>query len=520
MEGVLLWEEGEMKEKVPRMVPEPPSSAQRLRRDQADAEQKLWIRLRDRQVNGLKFRRQYTIGPYVVAFCCGEKKLIIDIYSGQNVAPIEEDQRRANYLSKRGYQVLRFRMQDVLKFPDVVLEEILAFVERTQFFPGLGSDLHSRPLPGRERELKLKDLEQQETARETPLERAAWMPAEWKPHEATWIGWPHNASDWPGKLAVIHWVYAEMVRKIASRELVRILVNSSDHEKRAARFLSRVGVELSCVEFFRIPTNRGWTRDFGPIFVIQRGARHKVSIARFRFNAWARYPDWKKDDEVSGRVATLLESSLLPVQHGKQHVVLEGGSVDLNGMGALLTTEECLLHPTVQVRNPGFTREDYESVFQHSLGATKVIWLGQGIAGDDTHGHVDDVCRFVGPSTVVLCQEKNAEDTNYRPLSENRERLEGMTLPDGAKIEVVPLPMPAPLFFDGRRLPASYANFYISNAAVLVPTFNDPNDRIALGILGELFRDRPVVGIHAVDLVWGFGSIHCLTQQQPTVSPD
>ena len=499
-----------MREKMPRIVPNLQSSAQRLRRDHSDAEQKLWMRLRDRQVNGLKFRRQYTIGPYVVAFCCGEKKLIIDLESGQSSAPIEEDQRRANYVSKRGYRVLRFRVHDVLKFSDVVLEEILAFVERPH--------PHASSFPEKETEFKFKKSEQQETAREISLERGGWMPAEWEPHEATWIGWPHNASDWPGKLAVIHWVYAEMVRKIASRERVRILVNSSDHEKRAARFISRVGVDMSLVEFFRIQTNRGWTRDFGPIFVIQQGAQPKVSIARFRFNAWARYPDWKQDDGVSGRVAKLLEYQLLPVQHAKQNVVLEGGSVDVNGMGALLTTEECLLHPTVQVRNPGFTRKDYESVFKHSLGATKVIWLGQGIAGDDTHGHVDDVCRFVSPTMVVLCQEKNAKDTNYRPLNENRERLEGMTLHDGSKIEVVPLPMPAPLFFDGRRLPASYANFYISNSAVLVPTFNDPNDRIALGILGELFRDRPVVGIHAVDLVWGFGSIHCLTQQQPTVS--
>lgn len=344
------------------------------------------------------------------------------------------------------------------------------------------------------------------------------MPAEWKRHEATWIGWPHNASDWPGKLAAIHWVYGEIVRKIAPRERVRILVNSKDHEARARRFLTRAGIELSQVEFFRIPTNRGWTRDFGPIFVRHQGSRPKVSIARFRFNAWARYPDWKKDDGVPVPVASKLGCTIFPVHYGKREVVLEGGSIDVNGLGDLLTTEECLLHPTVQVRNPGFTREDYETVFKHSLGVTNVIWLGQGIEGDDTHGHVDDVCRFVGPSTVVLVQEKNTRDMNYRPLAENRERLEGMTLQDGSKIEVVPLPMPAPLFFDGRRLPASYANFYVSNAAVLVPTFNDPNDRIALGILGELFRDRPVVGIHAVDLVWGFGTIHCLTQQQPAVS--
>ena len=344
------------------------------------------------------------------------------------------------------------------------------------------------------------------------------MPAEWERHEATWVGWPHHASDWPGKLGAIHWVYVEMIRKIAPQERVRIIVNSQGQEARASRFLSRAGVDLSQVEFYCFPTNRGWTRDFGPIFVRHQGSRPRISIARFRFNAWARYPDWKKDDAVPGRIASKLGYPISSIDRENREVVLEGGGIDINGLGDLLTTEECLLHPTVQVRNPGFTKDDYASVFKHSLGVTNVIWLGEGIAGDDTHGHVDDVCRFVGPGTVVLCQEKNVKDKNFRPLAENRERLEGVTLHDGTKIEIVPLPMPEPLYFDGRRLPASYANFYISNAAVLVPTFNDPNDRIALGILNELFRDRPVVGIHAVDLVWGFGTIHCLTQQQPAVS--
>ena len=344
------------------------------------------------------------------------------------------------------------------------------------------------------------------------------MPAEWEPHEATWLGWPHNASDWPGKLAAIHWVYGEMVRKISPREPLRILVNSNAHEQRARRFLTKIGVESSHIEWFRLPTNRGWTRDFGPIFVKGVGGSSHVSIARFRFNAWARYPDWKKDDAIPVRLSRKLNIPLRPIHHFGRDVVLEGGSIDVNGMGTLLTTEECLLHPTVQVRNPGLSKKDYETVFKDSLGATQVIWLGQGIAGDDTHGHVDDVCRFVGPKTVVLCQEKNSRDENYRPLAENRERLEGVILRDQSRLDVVPLPMPGPLYFEGRRLPASYANFYISNAAVLVPTFNDPNDRIALGILAELIKDRPVVGIHAVDLVWGFGTIHCLTQQQPASS--
>jgi agmatine deiminase len=195
--------------------------------------------------------------------------------------------------------------------------------------------------------------------------------------------------------------------------------------------------------------------------------------------------------------------------------VLEGGSIDGNGRGTLLSTEECLLDPQVQVRNPGLTREETEAALREYLGVKNVLWLGKGIAGDDTHGHVDDLCRFVGPRTVVLCQESDSSEANYRPLQENRERLQGMRLEDGSPIEVVGLPMPMPLFLDGQRLPASYANFYISNAAVLVPTFNDPNDRTALGTLAELFRDRPVIGIHAVDLVWGLGTLHCLTHEQP-----
>jgi agmatine deiminase len=203
---------------------------------------------------------------------------------------------------------------------------------------------------------------------------------------------------------------------------------------------------------------------------------------------------------------------------GDHGVVLEGGSIDVNGRGTLIATEECLLDPVVQPRNPGLSRVQLEAVLREALGATNVLWLGRGIAGDDTHGHVDDLCRFVEPATVVLCREENPRDANYRPLAENRERLQGMRAEDGSKLEVVDLPMPAPLYFDGRRLPASYANFYVANAAVLAPTFNDPNDREALGTLSELFSDRPVVGIHAVDLVWGLGTIHCLTQQQPAVA--
>jgi len=313
-------------------------------------------------------------------------------------------------------------------------------------------------------------------------------------------------------------VYGEIVRGLVPGELVRILVNSARHERQARRVLEDIGVQPSRVEYLRFPTNRGWTRDFGPLFVRRDGPPPaELAIARFRFNAWAKYPDWTKDDRVPELAARKLKRRLLRARAGGRDVVLEGGSIDVNGRGTLLTTEQCLLDAAVQVRNAGLSRTELEAVLRDSLGATNVLWLGRGIAGDDTHGHVDDLCRFVNARTVVLCSERDPHDANHRALAENRERLEGMRLQDGSKIEVVPLPMPTPLHFDGQRLPASYANFYIANAAVLVPTFNDRNDRVALGILSELFTDRPVVGVHAVDLVWGLGTIHCLTQQEPAV---
>ena len=341
------------------------------------------------------------------------------------------------------------------------------------------------------------------------------MPAEWAEHEATWLGWPHNLSDWPGRFAPIPWVYGEIVRKLAEGEVVRILVPSKLHEAKARRVLERVGAATARVEFFRFPTDRGWTRDFGPICVRRDAPKPEVAVARFRFNGWAKYPDHRKDDQVAEKAARSLGLRLRPVLHRERPVVLEGGAIDVDGAGTILTTEECLLDPVVQVRNPGFTRADYEQVFRDALGASHTVWLGKGIAGDDTHGHVDDLCRFVGPRTIVLCREHDPKDANYRALEENRERLQDARLADGSKPEVVELPMPTPLVFDGRRLPASYANFYIANAAVLVPTFNDPDDRLALLTLADLFRDRPVVGIHAVELVWGLGTLHCLTQQQP-----
>ncbi len=348
-----------------------------------------------------------------------------------------------------------------------------------------------------------------------PAELGYAMPAEWEKHEATWLGWPHNETDWPDKIDTIRWVYGEMVRKIAPGEIVRILVRHRAEQKFAAGYLQRAGGDLKQVQFVVHPTNRGWTRDSGPIHVRRKNPKSGTAIVHFHFNAWAKYDDWQKDTRVPEIAARLLKKPLFNAQVNGRNFVIEGGGIEVNGCGTLLTTEECYLHPNVQVRNPGLTRAQYDATFKQYLGVKNILWLLNGPVGDDTHGHIDDICRFVNPKTLVLIRETNRKDINFRPLAENWERVQEFRLEDGSKPEVVPLPMPAPVFYDGYRLPASYANFYISNACVIVPTFNDPNDRVALGILGELFKDRPVVGIHAVDLVLGFGSLHCLTQQQP-----
>jgi agmatine deiminase len=354
----------------------------------------------------------------------------------------------------------------------------------------------------------------------TPAESGYAMPAEWEKHEATWLGWPHNPSDWPDKLDTIRWVYTEIVRHISEGELVRILVQSKQEEKLAQRYLKRAGCNLKRVEFIPHPTNRGWMRDSGPIFVAKPGRKGgglhaDTAIVHFHFNAWAKYKDWQRDRLVPEIAARLLGKPLFNARCLGRDFVLEGGGIDVNGGGSVLTTEECYLDPKVQVRNPGLGRKEIDKTLKAFLGVSNVLWLVAGPVGDDTHGHIDDICRFVSPNTVVLIRETSSKDANYKPLAENWERIQDLRLEDGTRPTVVPLPMPAPLYFDSYRLPASYANFYISNAAVLVPTFNDPNDRRALGILSELFPDRPVVGIHAVDLVLGFGTLHCLTQQQP-----
>jgi agmatine deiminase len=350
----------------------------------------------------------------------------------------------------------------------------------------------------------------------TPYALGYRMPAEWDKHEATWLAWPHNPEDWPGKFQAIPWVYAEIVRLLAERERVHLIVEDAQTEKRVRGMLARAGARLEQVSFHAWPTDRGWMRDSGPIFI--RDGAGQVALTNWGFNAWAKYDDWRLDDLIPERVAGLLKvpewQPRIEVDGEPRRLVLEGGAIDTNGEGTLLATEECL-RSEVQERNPGVSREQLEQALREYLGIEQVIWLGCGIAGDDTHGHVDDITRFVGPETIVTCVEPDTRDANHEPLRENLERLRAARTAAGKQFTLVELPMPRPVVFRGQRLPASYANFYIANGMVLAPTFHDKNDRVALNTLAEVFPDRDVIGVHCVDLVWGLGTLHCMTQQQP-----
>jgi len=342
-----------------------------------------------------------------------------------------------------------------------------------------------------------------------PAELGFRMPAEWEPHAATWLIWPHKRDSWPGRFEHIPAVWAQVARAIAESETVRILVADEEHLEKARKALESTGLPPERVRFYGVPTDDAWIRDCGPIFLTrQRETRVELAAVGWRFNAWGgKYAPWQRDAEVAERVARELG-----VPFFQPGIVLEGGSIDVNGSGALLTTESCLLHPN---RNPGLGRAEIERYLKDFLGVRHVLWLNGGIAGDDTDGHVDDVARFVAPRTVVAVVESDPRDENYEPLRENFERLQRGTDQDGQPLRVVALPMPAPRFHDGQRLPASYANFYIANGAVLVPVFNDPNDGVAVEVLRSVFPDRRVVPIPAIDLVVGLGAVHCITQQEP-----
>ena len=405
-----------------------------------------------------------------------------------------------------------------------------------------------------------------------PPNRVFRMPAEWEPHEATWLAWPHELTDWPGKFSPIPWAFAEIVRHLTRVERVFLVVEDRTAEVRARATLEKAGATVEAITFFHIPTDRGWMRDSGPIVVVAEhhpaalssrasppdssvddegsavafGEENQKQIPRtpgrplqglergegrpsarndsigegallnFAFNGWAKYDDWKKDARVVAYANRRLKRNVILPEHKKQRVVLEGGSIDVNGAGTLLTTEECPLSE-VQSRNPGFTKFDYAQIFKRYFGVTHVLWLKRGIAGDDTHGHIDDLARFVDAKTVVAVSEEDRASENYEPLAENLALLREMKDQDGQPLRVETLPMPKPVWFAGQLLPASYANFYIANGIVLVPTFNDPADRVALNALAAVFPDREIVPIYCRDLVLGLGTIHCMTQQLPRI---
>ncbi len=341
------------------------------------------------------------------------------------------------------------------------------------------------------------------------------MPAEWEPHRATWVAWPHHEPDWPGKFEAIPWVYAEIIRVLADHEAVNILCHNQDVAERARTVLDAHAVGRDRVTLHEVPTDRSWLRDSAPTGVID--AQGNVALLDWAFNGWAKYDNWQQDAGIGPALSRLTgrhrEEPCLPDTH--ERIVLEGGGLEVNGRGLLLVTEEWLLSDA-QIRNPGLNRANYERIFRKWLGISRTIWLGEGCLGDDTHGHVDDVARFVSPDMVVVAVEEDPSDGNHQRSMDNLRRLEAASgEADGSALTIVRLPFPRPIVMDGERLPASYANFYIANGVVLVPTFNDPNDRVALNTLAALMPAHRVVGIHAVDLVWGLGTLHCLTQQEP-----
>ncbi len=338
------------------------------------------------------------------------------------------------------------------------------------------------------------------------------FPAEWEKQQGILLCFPHNGNDWPGKYEAIQWAFVEFIKKVTTFEEIVLVVADEKLKTKVIGMLEIAEVNIKAVSFIIHKTNRSWMRDSGPI-IVKNGT--KKEALDFNFNGWAKYNNYQLDKWVPRMVAKFLDIPVQQVTYKGKPVIVEGGAIETNGKGTLITSEECLMHPSIQVRNQNFTKEDYEAVFKEYLGITNVIWLGNGIEGDDTHGHIDDLCRFVNENTVVTIVESDKKDSNYQPLQDNLKRLQNAKLENGKPLNIVELPMPKRIYFDGIVLPASYANFLILNKCVLVPTFNDSNDRVALNILADCFPDREIIGISAIDLIWGFGTLHCLSQQIP-----
>ena len=338
------------------------------------------------------------------------------------------------------------------------------------------------------------------------------FPAEWEKQQGLLLCFPHNGNDWPGKYGAIQWAFVEFIKKVALVETVFLVVADKKLKEKVEGMLETAHVNTKNISFIIHKTNRSWMRDSGPIIVKNSNKREALN---FNFNGWAKYHNFQLDKLVPSKVSSHLNMPLTQVTYKGKPVVLEGGAIDVNGKGTLITSEECLLHPTIQIRNKNFTKVDYEAIFKEYLGISNVIWVGDGIIGDDTHGHIDDLCRFVNEDTIITVIESNPKSKNFKPLQDNLNRLKKAVLENGKSPKIVELPMPTPLLFDGINIPASYANFLILNQCVLVPTFNDVHDREALNIIANCFPTREVIGISAIDLIWGFGTLHCLSQQIP-----
>lgn len=357
----------------------------------------------------------------------------------------------------------------------------------------------------------MKDIfEVARAGEKTPAELGYYFPAEFSQHTSTWLSWPHKEGSWPGKLDSIFPPYAEFIKYVALGELVNINVTDEAMKNFALTHLERAGVNMANIRFHYFPTNDAWCRDHGPAFLINPEAEVKKVLVKWNYNAWGeKYPPHDLDNQIPIRIA-----EELGVPCFKSGIVMEGGAVEFNGNGTLLTSEACLLNEN---RNPHLKQDQIEQFLQDYYGVKQILWVGDGIIGDDTDGHIDDITRFVNQDTVVTVVEENKADANHSLLQENLERLRKMRLADGKQLNVIELPMPAPVIWDDQRLPASYANFYISNHAVVVPVFNDKNDQKALDILSDCFQDRKVVGVDSTDIIWGLGSFHCLSQQEPAV---
>ena len=338
------------------------------------------------------------------------------------------------------------------------------------------------------------------------------MPAEWEPQKSTWIAWPHNKSDWPGKFNEIPWVFGKIISTLSLDQPVNILVQGNSHKKKVVFILNILGAKIKNIKLIVCKTDRAWARDFLPIFL--KDKKNRNILSNWQFNAWAKYKNYRNDNKAYLKVKKFKKMKVISPIHMRKKIVLEGGSIDVNGNGLILTTKQCLLSK-VQQRNKNFKIHDYNQIFNKFFGVRKVIWLNKGIYGDDTNGHIDDIARFVSKNKIFIAKENNLKDKNFKNLNENIKLIKKFKRLHKEKLKVIYLPMPKAKFIDGIRVPASYLNFYIANKVVLVPSFNDTNDKIVIKIFKKHFKNRKIISINCSKLVWGFGTIHCMTQQEP-----